>query len=405
MELKELQELLGTYKNDMKELLSKQAEELKKYGETTAETAKSIEAMDATIKSISEGMEAAKKRMDELEAKAGRLAEPTQTEVKSPGQTFVESEAYKAVKDKGLPIKSQAVQVKTLVTGASLGNLAGYLYPSYRIPEIVEDPRRAARVRSLLNVIPTTAGAIDWIRESGFTNNAAVVAEGGAKPESEITFENKSTTIKTIAHWIPVTKQILADAPGLQAYIDSKLIYGLYLKEDDELLYGTGEDGDIQGLTTVTDVQTYAWSSGTAGDTKLDAIRRAMTKAYLAYYPVNGIVLHPSDWEDIELLKSSDGMYVWVNVTVGGQERLWRTPVVVSAALQEGTFITGAFDLGATLWDRQEVTISVSGSHSDFFIKNKLAILCEERVELTVERPESFVIGSFDSAPAEGSGS
>jgi HK97 family phage major capsid protein len=403
MELKELQELLGTYKNDMKELLSKQAEELKKYGETTAETAKSIEGIDATIKSITDGMEAAKKRMDELEAKAGRLAEPTVTEFKSPGQTFVESEAYKAVKDKGLPIKSQAVQVKTLITGASLGNLAGYLYPSYRIPEIVEDPRRAARVRSLLNVIPTTAGAIDWIRETGFTNNAAVVAEGEEKPESAITFENKSNTIKTIAHWIPVTKQILADAPGLQAYIDSKLIYGLYLKEDDELLYGTGEDGDIHGITTDADVQTYSWSDGTAGDTKLDAIRRAMTKAYLAYYPVDGIVLHPSDWEDIELLKSSDGMYVWVNVNVGGQERLWRTPVVVSAALTEGTFLTGSFGLGATLWDRQEVTISVSGSHSDFFIKNKLAILCEERVELTVERPESFVIGTFDSAPAEAS--
>lgn len=403
MELKELQELLGTYKNDMKELLSKQAEELKKYGETTAETAKSIEGIDATIKSITDGMEAAKKRMDELEAKAGRLAEPTVTEFKSPGQTFVESEAYKAVKDKGLPIKSQAVQVKTLITGASLGNLAGYLYPSYRVPEIVEDPRRAARVRSLLNVIPTTAGAIDWIRETGFTNNAAVVAEGEEKPESAITFENKSNTIKTIAHWIPVTKQILADAPGLQAYIDSKLIYGLYLKEDDELLYGTGEDGDIHGITTDADVQTYSWSDGTAGDTKLDAIRRAMTKAYLAYYPVDGIVLHPSDWEDIELLKSSDGMYVWVNVNVGGQERLWRTPVVVSAALTEGTFITGSFGLGATLWDRQEVTISVSGSHSDFFIRNKLAILCEERVELTVERPESFVIGTFDSAPAEAS--
>lgn len=403
MELKELQELLGTYKNDMKELLSKQAEELKKYGETTAETAKSIEGIDATIKSITDGMEAAKKRMDELEAKAGRLAEPTVTEFKSPGQTFVESEAYKAVKDKGLPIKSQAVQVKTLITGASLGNLAGYLYPSYRIPEIVEDPRRAARVRSLLNVIPTTAGAIDWIRETGFTNNAAVVAEGEEKPESAITFENKSNTIKTIAHWIPVTKQILADAPGLQAYIDSKLIYGLYLKEDDELLYGTGEDGDIHGITTDADVQTYSWSDGTAGDTKLDAIRRAMTKAYLAYYPVDGIVLHPSDWEDIELLKSSDGMYVWVNVNVGGQERLWRTPVVVSAALTEGTFLTGSFGLGATLWDRQEVTISVSGSHSDFFIKNKLAILCEERVELTVERPESFVIGTFDSAPVVGS--
>lgn len=403
MELKELQELLETYKGNMKELLTKQAEELKKHGETTASTAKSIEAMDATIKSISEGMEAAKKRMDELEAKAGRIPEPTATEVKSPGQTFIESEAYKAVKDKGLPIRSQPVQVKTLITGASLGNLAGYLYPSYRVPGIVEDPRRAARVRSLLNVIPTTAGAIDWIRETGYTNAADVVAEGDAKPESAITFENKSNTIKTIAHWIPVTKQILADAPGLQAYIDSKLIYGLYLKEDDELLYGTGEDGDIHGITTDEDVQTYNWSDGTVGDTKLDAIRRAMTKAYLAYYPVNGIVLHPSDWEDIELLKSSDGLYVWVNVVVGGQERIWRTPVVISSALTKGTFLTGAFDLGATLWDRQEVTISVSGSHSDFFIKNKLAILCEERVELTVERPESFVVGAFDAAPSAGS--
>ena len=159
MELKELQELLETYKGNMKELLTKQAEELKKHGETTASTAKSIEAMDATIKSITEGMAAAKKRMDELEAKAGRIPEPTVNEVKSPGQTFVESEAYKAVKDKGLPIRSQPVQVKTLITGASLGNLAGYLYPSYRVPGIVEDPRRAAEGQILFSTsFLTTSG-------------------------------------------------------------------------------------------------------------------------------------------------------------------------------------------------------------------------------------------------------
>ena len=206
--------------------------------------------------------------------------------------------------------------------------------------------------------------------------------------------------MKTIAHWLPVTRQILADAQGLQGYIDSRLIYGLKLAEDQQLLYGDGLNQNIQGIMTCPGVQEYKWSEGRAGDNKLDAIRRAMTLARLAQYPVTGIVLNPKDWEDIELLKGEDGHYIWINVNSGGQQLLFKVPVVDSSAIEEGDFLTGAFAMATNLWDREQASIQVSDSHEDFFTKNLLAIRAEERLTQTIYRPEAFVKGSFDNAPA-----
>ena len=134
--------------------------------------------------------------------------------------------------------------------------------------------------------------------------------------------------------------------------------------------------------------------------TMLDWVRKSITKAIIAGYPSTGIILHPSDWEAIELSKSTDGQYIWVNVPDGGVSRLWRVPVVQSTALVESEFLVGAFGLGAQLWDREQANVRVSEHHSDYFAKNMLAILAEERLAMTVYRPESFVKGDFTVASA-----
>ena len=131
------------------------------------------------------------------------------------------------------------------------------------------------------------------------------------------------------------------------------------------------------------------------------AIRRAATLSFLAYYEPTGVVLHPNDWEDIELSKDEQGQYlVAVSVALGGQPRLWRMPVVDTPAIAEGTALIGAFGTGAQLYDREQASIRISEQHADFFVRNAIVILAEQRLALAVKRPEAFVKVTFDAAPS-----
>jgi HK97 family phage major capsid protein len=135
-------------------------------------------------------------------------------------------------------------------------------------------------------------------------------------------------------------------------------------------------------------------------DTKADAIRRAMTLAFLAYYEPTGVVVHPSDFEDMELTKDTNGQYLMaVNIQQGAQARVWNVPVIDTPAIAEGTALVGAFGTGAQLYDRDEASIRVAEQHSDFFVRNAVVILAEQRLALACKRPESFVKVTFDSAP------
>lgn len=394
---------------EIKGLVSKQDEEIKAQGASSSETATKLEAATKAFDQVTADLAAATKRLDEMEAASKRLPQDSGGEQpRSIGQQFVESEAYKRF-DAALGKVSDAVLVKTFfprgrkavpagtLTGASLGDVPGYLYPAARVPGIIAPPELQPRVRDLFPVVPTGAGAVEFVRETGFLNAAAATAEGEAKPQSYLEFELISMSARTIAHWLPATRQILADATGLQSYIDTRLLYGLMLTEDAELLYGDGTGVHIAGILTDPGIQLY---TQVAGDNKADAVRRAMTLVTLAGYPASGVIVHPNDWEDIELMKDSDGRYIWVMITVGGERRLWRAPVVESQAIHEGEFAVGAFNLAAAIWDREEALVRISDQHEDFFTRNMVAILAEERLMLTVYRPEAIVLGSFT---AEGS--
>jgi HK97 family phage major capsid protein len=277
---------------------------------------------------------------------------------------------------------------------------AGDLVIPQRYPEIIAPPERVLRIRDLMTVLTTESNAIEYVEETGFTNNAAFVAEGSKKPESNLTFELKTESVKNIGHWIPASRQILNDVSQLRGYIDNRLLYGVKLAEEIQLLYGTGTGQNLQGVMTHPNVQTYKWSGGPLkSDTKMDALRRAITLAILAGYPATGIVLHPKDWEEIELLKGSDGKYLWVQVNIGGVKRLWALPIVDTPSINQNEACVGAFEMGAFLYDREQSQVRVAEQHEDFFIKGMVAILAEERLAQTIMRPESFVAVTLDHSP------
>lgn len=338
---------------------------------------------------------------------------------KSLGQMFTESEEFKALIKSGGMDMTAPWEVKghdlTRARKDVFAGMDGALHDiSHGFGRIQFDPMvprnfRRARVRDLFPVAQTNANLIDFFRVIGFgtdrldeSSSASVVPDrtNGAftlKAQSELHFETDQAPVRTIAHYELAHRNVLQDEPQLQSTINNELLYGLRLTEDNQILNGSGNGDDLRGILRTPDIQEYTTSdSGVATDVKQDTLRRAATKAILAYFDPTGIVIHPYDWEDIELDKGQDLHYtVSMNVTVGAEARLWRMSVVDSPAIEQGVALVGAFGLGAQLYDRMQANIRISEHHSDLFTRNAVAILAEQRLALAVKRPESFVKVTF----------
>jgi HK97 family phage major capsid protein len=334
---------------------------------------------------------------------------------KSLGEAFIESPQFQALHGgRAGATMAQPFEVKSLhdyhvkdVYSSMPTGTPSYFGATQR-DEMVTLPQLKKRVRDLFPARSTNAAVIEYFKVTGFTNNASVVPERAsgafaAKPQSTLTFVGEQTPVRTIAHWEAAHRNVLADEPQLRGIIDNELLYGLKLHEDYQILNGTGTGEDLAGILSNSDIQSYSWSEGASvpvDDTMADAIRRAATLAFLAYYEPTGVVLHPSDWEKIELTKNTQGTYLMaISMQQGSEQRIWRLPVIDTPAMTEGTALLGAFGTGAQLYDREAATIRVAEQHSDFFIRNAIVILAEERLAMAVKRPEAFVKITFDAAP------
>lgn len=226
--------------------------------------------------------------------------------------------------------------------------------------------------------------------------------EGERKPEAGLIIDIRQANVETIAAWLPITRQMAADAPLVRTYIENRLPEYALQASERQLLYGDGQiQRELDGFFSNADVQSYLWSQGKIGDTKRDAIRRAITLAHVAGFPVDAVILHPHDYEDVELEKGNDGHYVRTTTfDNAGNPMVWRTRVVESNHIKQGDFLVGSFRLGSMLWTRESIEMRITDSHGDLFIKNTLVLLAEERLAHTMFRPKSFVAGKFDREPS-----
>jgi HK97 family phage major capsid protein len=267
--------------------------------------------------------------------------------------------------------------------------------------------QRTARVRDLFPVATTANNLIDFFRVMGFLENAGKGAAAtvpdytggtfGMKPKSNLNFQPAQAPVRTIAHWEAAHRNVIQDVPQLQATINNELLYGLALVEDEQILRGDGLGENLLGVLNTPGIQVYAAG---ANELKADSLRKAQTLSVIANFPSTGYVLHPNDWEDIELDKgtTNDHYRIVTSIAIGAEQRVWRLPVVETPAMEEQTFLSGAFGTGAQLYDRQQANVRVAEQHADFFVHNAVVILVEERLALAVKRPEAFVKGTFYEA-------
>lgn len=368
----------------------------REHGDKIAEGAK--QAADEAIIKLNE----LKARVDEVEQKAARRPNDQPDEQKSLGRQFVESDQFKSLTGSAGQRGKANLEIKATITSANTNaaGSAGDLVQTTRIAGIIAPPDRRMTIRDLLMPGRMDGNALEYVKETGFTNNAGMVAEGAPKPQSDLKFDLVSTTAKVIAHHMKASRQILDDASQLQSYIDGRLRYGLAFKEEQQILNGDGTGQNLLGI--IPQASAYVRPGGVIPSSEkiIDTLRYAMLQTILAEFPASGHVLNPIDWTSIETLKDTTGQYIIGNPQGTLNPTLWGLPVVATQAITAGKFLTGAFSMGAQIFDRWLSRVEVATENEDDFIKNLVTILAEERLALAVYRPEAFVYG--DLAPVSG---
>lgn len=403
----------GADTDKIKSELSRITDELKGFAErTTAEVKQHGDLSKATKEKVDEALlkfgEATTKlqetsdRLGDVEQKLARRGAPDAApEGRTLGQAVIESETFKSggmTSGSRMSLRVKLDRKDITSANGSVGtgrSPATSLVPSERQPGVIAPPQRRMTIRDLLMPGETSAGNIEYVVETGYTNNAAMVAEGTTKPKSDITFDLKNAPVRTLAHIFKASRQIMDDAPALRSYIDGRARYGLTFREEAELLNGDGTGQHLLGLQT--QATAYAAPTGvpTADLTPIDTLRIAILQVILAEYPASAFVLNPIDWTTIELTKDGMGRYIIGNPQDGTAPRLWNLPVVATQAQTQGRFLTGAFDLAAQIFDRMEIEVLLSTENVDDFEKNMMTLRAEERLALAVYRPEAFVTGTY----------
>lgn len=374
-------------------------DQLKAHAETAAKNATlSVETrqqVDALLMKQGE-LQANVQNVEQLLAKLEANGAGGDVQHQSLGAQFVNSDEVKAFLGKTTPRGRVDMTVQAAITSVTTDTdgAAGDLVQITRLAGVQALPQRRMTVRDLLTPGRMDGSALEYVKETGFTNNAGMVAETTKKPESTMKFDLVSTTAKVIAHYMKASRQILSDSSQLASLIDGRLRYGLAFKEEQQLLNGDGTGQNLLGI--IPQATAFSAPFDPAGtETNIDNIRLAFLQAELAEFPSTGVVMNPIDWARIELTKDTTGRYIIGNPQGVIGATLWNRPVVTTQAIAVDKFLAGAFKLGAQIFDRWQARVEVATENEDDFVKNMVTILAEERLALAVYRPEAFVYGDF----------
>lgn len=351
-------------------------------------------AHDSRLLELEQKLAGGRASADQGEHRPGELANLL---IKSDGMA-----AYLKGTSRSVEITVPAKLFKTAILNATGQNQS--LVAADRRPGIVAAPQRRFTIRDLFQGIPTNSNLVEFCRELSFTNSAApqgsgsspTETEGQLKAESGMTFELATAPVITLAHWLPASRQVLSDAPALQQHVEQRLLYGLKLEEESELLTGTGASGELDGL--INNAATFA--GGSTNQTALDSVALGIAQLIASEYEPSGIIVNPADWWSTQfmLAKNADGEYLLGNPGSMVEPRLWGLPVVVTNSMTQGNFL--ALDAARTgyIADREDAIVRISDQHEDFFIRNMVAILAEERLAIVIQLAASMVYGPLSHA-------
>ena len=332
---------------------------------------------------IEKSIKAGRELNEEMNKPAEQMKHPVKgaegkAEVKSLGEQFMESKAYK---QKGAESHLD-IELKTTMTAA-----AGWDPEAIRVPRVAMYPARPIAVVDYIPMLTTDRDTIKYMKESTFTNAAAEAAENAAVGESAIALTETSDEVEKLGCFLPVTDEQLEDVAGLAQYLNGRLTYMLQAKLDAQVLEGSGQTPALLGTLYVASINSQAKST----DPGPDAIYKAFTKVRTVGFAEPSVLfINPNDWQEIRLLTTADGIYIFGSPMDAGPDRIWGVPVLQTMAVTEATPLTGDYARHSNLYMRRGITLQVTDSHASLFTSSVQVIKATMRVAMVHYTVKAF---------------
>ena len=286
-----------------------------------------------------------------------------------------------------------------MTTGA---DFTGEVIPADRVAGYKYDPARPQHIRQLISQGSTTSDVIRFVKESGYSDGSAMKAEGATLGQSDFDMTASSVNVEKLGAYLRISEEMLADTPQLTSYISARVPSKLLTAEDDQLLNGNGSAPNLSGI--ITDAADFDTSSSGAfyqsvnGANEFDVIIAALNQLALANYSANQIILNPTDFHKILLLKDSNLSYLKEQVYQGLQPQFNGVPVVLNTAIAAGNYLLGDFSQGTQMWIRDNVSVEFFREDGTNVRDGFITVRCLERIALTNYLPNAFVNGAFSTS-------
>jgi HK97 family phage major capsid protein len=392
MDIAEIKSALADHEGKIAKAIEKYEEQLKDAGSVASEAR-------AEVKVLAEKHSALIDTVNKLEQKLSDKAEGKPAR-KSLGETLVTSEMFQQYKDGRTSKLRLEVKNTILGEGGSPQDPVDTIVAPDRLPGIVGGAFRGLRVLDAIPKGATSSNMVEYTKELAYTNAAAETAEGASKPESTLTFSLVQEPVRTIAHWIKVSKQVLDDAPALQSYIDRRLRHGVELRLEQQVVAGDGT-GNLLGLLGTGNYT--AFTPTDASYIESDTVNDAKYRVIASDYQPSVVLMNPTDFGRLERRKtaaSQTGSYIAGEgaalsyINNGMTPTLWGLPVIVSNSVPEDGYIVYAAD-ACQLFMRTGAVVEMFEQDDTNVQKNLITVRAELRAALAVYRPAAVVAGGL----------
>ena len=285
----------------------------------------------------------------------------------------------------------------------TIGNdFSGDVIPPQRIPGYKFDPTTPMNLREIINIGSTDSDVVRFVKESGYSNGAAAKAEGATLGQTDFDMAAQSVNVEKIGTYLRISEEMLADTPQLSSYISMRVPAKLMEVEDAQILGGNGVAPNLNGLyNSGTNFDTSAngkFYQSVEAANEFDVLVAAINQLQIANYRADYILLNPTDFHKILLLKDSTNNYLKDQVYQGLQPNFLGVPIAVNNEVNAGSFLVGNFGQGCQLWIRENVNVGFYREDGTNIRDGFVTVRVQERVALATYLPNAIIDGTFSSA-------
>lgn len=387
----------------VKEGLAEQTKSLEhRYNALEEQVKLSGEADEATkseIKNLEDLIVSQKDRLEAIEKNNNRLGSTGQKQsFKSMIQEGLEANKQQIDAFKAGNISGFTMTTKAVITEASA--YTGDVIPADYVPGIKFDPSRSAHVRQFLPNGTTNSDKIRYIKETNFTDNTGVTAEGSASGQNDFDLVATDAVVEKIAAHFRVSKEALNDTAGLASHISLRGMSKYMTAEDAYNLYDS-----TYGLTVTATDYTLDLYTGDAKAQEYDVLLEAIKQIRNRNFQPSAVMMSISRFFSMIKNKDADGRYIFPQDVIFGTRvpSILGVPVIATNAINDtdgdaDDFLVADFAQLCTLFDRESVTVRFYEQDQDNAIKDLVTVQVAGRLALPTYLPNAGAFGNFTTA-------